>query len=288
VDDRRTPTLGVIGGSGLYDFAELTEVERKRVETPFGDPSDEIVVGTLSGQRVAFLPRHGRGHRILPGELDFRANVHALKQLGVVQLVSIGAVGSLREEIAPGHLVVPDQFFDRSFNRVSTFFGDGVVAHVQFGEPTCAGLAAAVAAAAETTGAPVHRGGTYVCMQGPHFSTRAESNFYRSIGGSVIGMTALQEAKLAREAEMCFASLALSTDYDCWHESEAEVDAAAILRVLHENADRARATVAAVAASLPGGDCACRHALEGAIVTDRATIPEATRRRLSLVAGKYL
>jgi len=288
VDDRITPTLGVIGGSGLYEFDELTDVERIRVETPFGDPSDEIVVGSLAGRRVAFLPRHGRGHRILPSALNFRANVHALKQLGVERLVSIGAVGSLREEIVPGHLVVPDQFFDRSFGRPSTFFEDGVVAHVQFGDPTCARLSAAVAAAAGTTGATVHRGGTYVCMEGPHFSTRAESNFYRSIGGSVIGMTALQEAKLAREAEMCFASLALSTDYDCWHESEAEVDATAILRVLRDNADRARATVAALAAGLPEGDCACRHALEGAIVTDRSTIPESTRRRLALVAGKYL
>lgn len=284
----RTATLGVIGGSGLYELGELADVERVRVETPFGDPSDEIVVGTMAGRRVAFLPRHARGHRILPGELNFRANVHALKQLGVVRLVSIGAVGSLREEIVPGHLVVPDQFFDRSHGRTSTFFGDGVVAHVQFGDPTCGTLAAAVAAAAGTTGATVHRGGTYVCMQGPQFSTRAESNFYRSIGGSVIGMTALQEAKLAREAEMCFASLALSTDYDCWHESEAEVDAAAILRVLHDNADRARASVVALAAALPEGDCACHHALEGAIVTDRSTIPEATRRRLALVAGRYL
>ncbi|MFM7142010.1 MAG: S-methyl-5'-thioadenosine phosphorylase [Alphaproteobacteria bacterium] len=288
MSDARIPALGVIGGSGLYQFDELTDVERLRLETPFGDPSDEIVVGTLAGRRVAFLPRHARGHRILPGELNFRANVHALKQLGVVSLVSIGAVGSLREEIVPGHMVVPDQFFDRSFGRASTFFGDGVVAHVQFGDPTCAGLSAAVAAAASTTGARVHRGGNYVCMQGPHFSTRAESNFYRSIGGSVIGMTALQEAKLAREAEMCFASLALSTDYDCWHEGEAEVDAGAILRVLHDNADRARATIVALAASLPGGDCRCRHALDGAIVTDRASIPEATRRRLALVAGKYL
>lgn len=288
VSDPRTPTLGVIGGSGLYDFAELTDVERVRVATPFGDPSDEIVLGTLSGRRVAFLPRHGRGHRILPGELNFRANIHALKQLGVVRLVSIGAVGSLREEIVPGHLVVPDQFFDRSVGRVATFFGEGVVAHVQFGDPTCAGLRGPVATAAAATGATVHRGGTYVCMQGPQFSTRAESNFYRSIGGAVIGMTALQEAKLAREAEMCFASLALSTDYDCWHESEAEVDAGAILRVLHENADRARATVAGLAAALPEGDCGCHHALEGAIVTDRSTVPEATRRRLALVAGKYL
>ena len=211
-----------------------------------------------------------------------------MKQLGVVRLVSTGAVGSLREEIVPGHLVVPDQFFDRTFGRQATFFGDGIVAHVQFGDPVCARLAGAVADAAATTGATVHRGGTYVCMEGPQFSTRAESIFYRSIGGSIIGMTNLQEAKLAREAELCFASLALSTDYDCWHDSAAEVDLTAILKVMHENADHARATVSALARTLPEGDCACQHALDGAIVTDRAVIPEATRSRLSLVAGKYL
>ena len=281
-------TLGVIGGSGLYELDGLADVRRIRLSTPFGEPSDEYVVGTLAGRRLAFLPRHGRGHRILPSELNFRANVHGMKQLGVVQLLSVGAVGSLREEIAPGHLVVPDQFLDRTFGRRATFFGDGVVAHVQLGDPVCARLARAVTAAAETTGATVHRGGTYVCMEGPQFSTRAESNLYRSWGAHVIGMTNLQEAKLAREAELCYASLALSTDYDCWHESEAEVDAASILEVLHANADRARHTVAELAATLPDGDCACRHALAAAIVTDRASIPATARERLQLIAGKYL
>ena len=281
-------TLGVIGGSGLYELAGLADVRRIRLSTPFGEPSDEYVVGTIGGTRLAFLPRHGRGHCVLPSELNFRANIHGMKQLGVVQLLSVGAVGSLREEIVPGHLVVPDQFIDRTFGRKATFFGDGIVAHLQFGDPVCATLAGAVAAAAERAGATVHRGGTYVCMEGPQFSTRAESNLYRSWGAHVIGMTNLQEAKLAREAELCYASLALSTDYDCWHESEAEVDAASILKVLHANADRARHTVAELAAALPKADCVCRHALEGAIITDRAAIPAATRERLQLIAGKYL
>ncbi|MEW6271080.1 MAG: S-methyl-5'-thioadenosine phosphorylase [Thermodesulfobacteriota bacterium] len=281
-------TLGVIGGSGLYDLADLADVERVRLSTPFGDPSDEFVLGTLNGCRVAFLPRHGRGHRLLPSELDFRANVHGMKQLGVVQLLAVGAVGSLREEIVPGHVVVPDQFIDRTFARNATFFGDGVVAHVQFGDPVCARLAKSAAAAAREAGATVHEGGTYVCMEGPQFSTRAESNLYRSWNASVLGMTNLQEAKLAREAEICFATLAMSTDYDCWHESEAEVDAASIIAVLQANAALAARTVAALAKALPDGDCACRHALEFAIVTDRAMIPERTRERLRLIAGRYL
>jgi len=286
--NQATATLGVIGGSGLYELPGLADIERVRVETPFGAPSDEIVLGTLGAVRVAFLPRHGRGHRLLPSELNFRANVHGMKQIGVTSLLSVGAVGSLREEIAPGHLVVPDQFIDRTFDRHATFFGDGVVAHVQFGDPVCKRLAPATATAAERAGATVHRGGTYVCMEGPQFSTRAESNLYRAWGAHVIGMTTLQEAKLAREAELCYAALALSTDYDCWHETEAEVDAASILAVLHENAERARRAVGALATALPDGDCACRHALAGAIVTDRAAIPAATRERLRLIAGKYL
>jgi len=281
-------TLGVIGGSGLYDLADLQDVERVRVETPFGDPSDEYVLGSLHGTRVAFLPRHARGHRLLPSELNFRANVHGMKQLGVSFLLAVGAVGSLREEIVPGHVVVPDQFIDRTFDRKATFFGDGVVAHVQFGDPVCKALAGAVAGAARAAGATVHEGGTYVCMEGPQFSTRAESNLYRSWNASVIGMTNLQEAKLAREAELCFATLALSTDYDCWHESEAEVDVAAIVALLHANAALAARAVATLTRALPAGDCACRHALEGAIITDRAAIPEATRERLRVVAGKYL
>lgn len=282
------PVLGVIGGSGLYALESLRDVERRRLETPFGDPSDEYVVGTLESCRVAFLPRHGRGHRLLPGELNFRANVHGMKQLGVSFLLSVGAVGSLREEIAPGHVVVPDQFIDRTFDRRATFFGEGVVAHVQFGDPVCARLAGAVDAAARAEGATVHTGGTYVCMEGPQFSTRAESLLYRSWNASVIGMTNLQEAKLAREAEICFASLALCTDYDCWHEEESEVDIAAVLKVLQSNAALAARTVARLAASLPAGDCACRHALDNAIVTDRSMISPETRERLRWIAGKHL
>jgi 5'-methylthioadenosine phosphorylase len=281
-------TLGVIGGSGLYELDGLSDVETVRLETPFGQPSDEYVLGSASGCRIAFLPRHGLGHRLLPTELNFRANIHGMKQLGVSQLLSVGAVGSLCEEIAPGHVVVPDQFIDRTFDRHATFFGGGVVAHVQLGDPVCSRLAAAVTVAARGAGATLHEGGTYVCMEGPQFSTRAESNLYRSWGAAVIGMTNLQEAKLAREAEMCFASLALATDYDCWHESAAEVDIASILAILHGNAALARSTVVALAGSLPGGDCRCRHALEGAIVTDRAAIPAEAKERLRLIAGKYL
>jgi len=280
--------IGVIGGSGLYDFPGLERIERIRIETPFGAPSDEFVVGRVGNQPIAFLPRHGRGHRLLPSELNFRANVHGMKQLGVTQLLAVSAVGSLREEIEPGHIVVPDQFIDRTFDRRGTFFGDGVVAHVQFGDPVCARLAGAASAAARASGARVHDGGTYVCMEGPQFSTRAESNLYRSWGAAVIGMTNLQEAKLAREAEMCFATLALATDYDCWHESAAEVDIAAILALLEANAELARRTVVEFARRLEPVDCACQHALEYAIVTDRAQIPAATRERLKLIAGKYL
>lgn len=287
-DSGRRAVLGVIGGSGLYDLEELKDVERVRLDTPFGSPSDEYVIGRLGDVRVAFLPRHGRGHRILPSELNFRANVHGMKQLGVGFLLSVGAVGSLKEEIAPGHVVVPDQFVDRTFTRTATFFGDGVVAHVQFGDPVCAALARTADAAARAEGAKVHTGGTYVCMEGPQFSTRAESNLYRSWGASIIGMTNLQEAKLAREAELCFASLALCTDYDCWHAEEAEVDINAVLAVLRANAALAAQTVARVAASLPSEDCSCRRALENAIVTDRAAIPARTRERLQLIAGKYL
>jgi len=282
-------TLGVIGGSGLYDLEELQNVRRIRLTTPFGDPSDELVLGSIGETELAFLPRHGRGHRILPSELNFRANVHAMKQLGVSQLLSVGAVGSLKEEIAPGHVVVPDQFIDRSVGRTATFFGDGVVAHVQFGDPVCGRLATAVTGAARGAGAEhLHEGGTYVNMNGPQFSTRAESNLYRTWGASIIGMTNLQEAKLAREAEMCFASLSLCTDYDCWHEDEEEVGVEAILAVLRANAELAAATVGKLAGSLPGGDCPCRHALEGAIISDPATIPAEARERLRVVAGKYL
>jgi 5'-methylthioadenosine phosphorylase len=283
--------LGVIGGSGLYELPGLAEVERVRVRTPFGDPSDELVVGRLGGVRLAFLPRHGRGHRLLPSEVPFRANVYALKSLGAAWIVAVSAVGSLREEIAPGHVVVPDQFIDRTRGRTdeSTFFGRGVVAHVQFADPFCAPLSRALAAAARTHGATVHEGGVYVCMEGPHFSTRAESQLYRSWGAHVIGMTNLQEAKLAREAEVCFATMALATDYDCWRTGHDDVAIDEILRVLAANAELARRTIATVAGTLPArSGCRCSRALEHAIITSRDAIPTQVKRDLAPIAGKYL
>jgi 5'-methylthioadenosine phosphorylase len=283
--------LGVIGGSGLYELPGLTDVTRQRVRTPYGDPSDEIVVGRLGDQKLAFLPRHGRGHRLLPSELPFRANMYALKTLGAAWVVAVSAVGSLREEIAPGHVVVPDQFIDRTRGRTheSTFFGNGVVAHVQFADPFCAPLSKALASAARGQGATVHEGGVYVCMEGPHFSTRAESHLYRSWGAQVIGMTNVQEAKLARESEICFATMALATDYDCWRTGHDDVAIDEILKVLAANVDLARRTVADVAKALPDRSrCGCARALEYAIITDRAVIPAQVKRDLAPIAGKYL
>jgi 5'-methylthioadenosine phosphorylase len=283
--------LGVIGGSGLYDLPGLSDVTRERVRTPYGDPSDEIVLGRLGDRKLAFLPRHGRGHRLLPSELPFRANMYALKTLGASWVVAVSAVGSLREEIAPGHVVVPDQFIDRTRGRTpeSTFFGDGVVAHVQFADPFCAPLSKALASAARGQGATVHEGGVYVCMEGPHFSTRAESHLYRSWGAQVIGMTNLQEAKLAREAELCFTTMALATDYDCWRTGHDDVAIDDILKVLAANVDLARRTVADVAKARPDRTaCACSKALEYAIITDRAAIPAQVKRDLAPIAGKYL
>jgi len=284
-------TLGVIGGSGLYELPGLEAMERTRVATPFGDPSDEIVSGRLGGTRLLFLPRHGRGHRLLPSELPFRANIWALKSLGADCVLAVSAVGSLREEIAPGHVVVPDQFIDRTRGRQeeSTFFGRGVVAHVQFADPFCPPLSRALVGAARTAGALVHPGGTYVCMEGPAFSTRAESNLYRSWGAHVIGMTNLQEAKLAREAELCFATLALATDYDCWREGHDDVEIGEILKVIAANVELARRAVAALAPRLPAStECACGRALEHAIITDRAVIPADVKRGLAPIAGRYL
>jgi len=285
------PTLGVIGGSGLYELPGLERVERVRLDTPFGAPSDEFVLGYLGGVRLAFLPRHGRGHRLLPSELPFRANLWGLKTLGTQWVLAVSAVGSLREEITPGHVVVPDQFIDRTRGRTheSTFFGHGVVAHVQFADPFCAPLSKALAAAARGQGATVHEGGVYVCLEGPHFSTRAESHLYRSWGAQVIGMTNLQEAKLAREAELCFATMALSTDYDCWRTGHDDVAIDDILKVLAANVDLARRTVADAAKTLPDrAGCGCSKALEYAIITDRAAIPEQVKRDLAPIAGKYL
>ena len=281
-------TLGIIGGSGLYDLPGIEDLERIRIATPFGDPSDELVRGRIGGLPVVFLPRHGRGHRILPSEINFRANVFALKTLGVEWLVSVGAVGSLRREIAPGHVVVPDQFIDRTWARQGTFFGGGIVVHVSLAEPVCAPLAAALADAASAAGGTVHRSGTYICMEGPQFSTRAESELYRQWRADVIGMTNWQEAKLAREAEMCFASLALCTDYDCWNAEAGHVVIAEVLRILSENVELARRAIAGLAQRLPKRDCACGSALEHAIITDRAQIPAQLKRDLAPLIGKYV
>jgi 5'-methylthioadenosine phosphorylase len=282
-------SVGVIGGSGLYEMAGLESVDRVRVTTPFGDPSDEFVCGTLAGVRLIFLPRHGRGHRLLPSELNFRANIYGMKKLGAEWIIGVGAVGSLREEIRPGHLVVPDQLIDRTFQRQSTFFGNGIVAHVTFAEPFCGVLGGALVQSAQKLGAAVHPRGTYVCMEGPQFSTRAESFLYRQWGADVIGMTNLQEAKLAREAEICFATLALATDYDCWHEVHDDVVIGDVLRILNENVATAQRVIADAVPQLPAQrTCACARALEHAIITDRSRIPEAVKRDLGIIIGKYL
>jgi 5'-methylthioadenosine phosphorylase len=284
-------TLGVIGGSGLYELPGLEGVEQIAVRTPFGEPSDALVCGRLGGTTLVFLPRHGRGHRLLPSELPFRANLWAMKSLGVDAVLAVSAVGSLREEIVPGHVVVPDQFIDRTRARTddSTFFGRGVVAHVQFADPFCPVLSQALVGAVRAAGATVHAGGTYVCMEGPAFSTRAESVLYRSWGGHVIGMTNLQEAKLAREAEICFATMALATDYDCWHPHHADVQIDEILKVIAANVELARRTVAQLAPALPPRTgCPCPTALASAIITDRTAIPADVKRDLAPIAGRYL
>ncbi|HEY2386614.1 MAG TPA: S-methyl-5'-thioadenosine phosphorylase [Candidatus Binatia bacterium] len=282
-------TIGIIGGSGLYTMEGLSDVQELVVPTPFGDPSDAIVSGRLGEARLLFLPRHGRGHRLLPSELPFRANIWALKKLGAEGVIAVSAVGSLREEIAPGHLVVPDQFIDRTFARAGTFFGDGIVAHVGFGDPVCGELSAALLASARRLGATVHAGGTYVCMEGPQFSTRAESELYRGWGASIIGMTNLQEAKLAREAELCFATLALATDYDCWKQDAHEVAIADVLAVLNANVALAKRVVHDVVPTLDRPSrCGCGRALEHAIITDRGRIPGQVKRDLAPIIGRYI
>jgi len=283
--------IGIIGGSGLYAMPGLTNVREERVTTPFGEPSDVFVLGELEGRKVAFLARHGRGHRILPSELNFRANIFAMKMLGVDLILSVSAVGSLKEEHKPTDFIIPDQFIDRTFARASTFFGEGIVAHVAFGDPICAPLADVLKKACDTVGVVGNSGGTYICMEGPQFSTRAESNLYRSWGADVIGMTNLQEAKLAREAEICYATVAMVTDYDCWREGHDDVTVDQIVAVMHQNAENAskvvRAAVAAIPADMTKG-CACVDALKYAILTDRKAIPAETRQKLSLLLDKYL
>ena len=283
-------TIAIIGGSGLYDMAELTDRHEVVIDTPFGPPSGPYVTGTLAGTRVAFLPRHGVGHRITPSELNFRANIYGFKTLGVERILSASAVGSLREELAPLDLVIPDQFIDRTRGRVSTFFGDGLVGHIAFADPVCGDLAQVAYDAAVQAGATVHKGGTYVCMEGPAFSTRAESHMYRAWGAQIIGMTNLQEAKLAREAEICYATIALVTDYDCWHPDHDHVTVEMVIGNLTQNARTAQQVIAGAIAALSGAPrtCACGQALATAIITRPELVPEDTRQKLAPIMGKYL
>jgi 5'-methylthioadenosine phosphorylase len=281
--------IGIIGGSGLYALPGLTSVREERVTTPFGDPSDSFILGELEGRSVAFLARHGRGHRILPSELNFRANLFAMKMLGVERILSVSAVGSLKEEHKPTDFVMPDQFIDRTFGREGTFFGDGIVAHVGFGDPVCGTVLKTFADACDVVGVVGKRGGTYVCMEGPQFSTRAESNLYRNWGADVIGMTNLQEAKLAREAEICYATMAMVTDYDCWREGHDDVTVDQVVAVLHQNAENAAKVVKVAITAMPKDrTCACGSALQHAVLTDRKAIPAAAKERLALLVGKYL
>ncbi len=283
------PIIGIIGGSGLYSMPGFEAQEDVEMDTPFGKPSDPYVVGMLRGKEVAFLARHGKGHRISPSELNFRANIYGFKLLGVERIISLSAVGSLKEEHHPRQFVIPDQFFDRTRGRVSTFFGEGMVAHVSFADPVCPQLSGVVAQACNTAGVEAKRGGTYLCMEGPAFSTKAESNIYRSWGMDVIGMTNLQEAKLAREAEICYVTVAMVTDYDCWHQDHDAVTVTDIIAVLNENAANACRVVAETVAAMPEArECKCGSALQHAVITDPKTIPTATRTKLELLIGKYL
>jgi 5'-methylthioadenosine phosphorylase len=281
--------IGIIGGSGLYAMEALEDVEECAVSTPFGEPSDKYIVGRLHGRRVAFLARHGRGHRHLPSELNFRANIYGFKSLGVNRILSASAVGSMKLELKPMDIVLPDQFIDRTYARKSTFFGNGVVAHISMADPICAQLAGVVERAAKTIDQPIKRGGTYVCIEGPQFSSRAESHLYRSWDVDLIGMTNLQEAKLAREAEMCYCTIALVTDYDCWHEEEEPVTVDMVVSYLKKNAANAQKLVAAAVAAMPPAySCPCHEALRFAILTDRALISTEARAKLELILGKYL
>jgi 5'-methylthioadenosine phosphorylase len=282
-------TIGIIGGSGLYSMPGFEAQREEVLETPWGAPSDAYVLGKLSGKNVAFLARHGRGHRLMPSELNFRANIWGFKQLGVERIISLSAVGSLKEEHRPLDFVIPDQFFDRTRGRASTFFGDGLVAHISFSHPVCPQLASVVHQAAIAGGVNAKLGGAYLCMEGPAFSTVAESNVYRSWGMDVIGMTNLQEAKLAREAEVCYVTIAMVTDYDCWRPDHDTVTVTQIIHNLQLNAERACKVVAAAVAAMPGArECKCGSALSHALITDPKAVPESTRRKLDLIVGKYL
>lgn len=284
---RDSASVGVIGGSGFYEL--LDNAREVRVQTPFGPPSDSFILGELNGVSVAFLPRHARGHRILPGEVNFRANIWGMKALGVTHLISATAVGSLREEIKPLDIVIPDQLYDRTKARPSTFYGDGVVVHISFADPFCPYLREQLVAAGRAAGATIHDGGTYICIEGPQFSTRAESRVYQHLGFDVIGMTNLQEAKLAREAELCYATMALITDYDVWHESEEDVSVDQVLTNMHRNVKMAQDIVRKVIGALDHGrDCSCRHALANAVITPGHLVPQTTKDKLDLLLGNYL
>jgi len=286
----RAAEIGIIGGSGLYEMGGVTEAHEVAVETPFGPPSDVLVLGTLEGRKVAFLPRHGRGHRISPSEINFRANVYALKSIGVERILSVSAVGSLKEKYAPLHMVIPDQFVDRTFARPSTFFGRGLVAHVAFAHPFCADLGRVLGTAARAAGATVHEGGTYICIEGPQFSTRAESELYRSWGMDIIGMTNLQEARLAREAEICYSTLAMVTDYDCWHPDHDAVTVDQIIQNLVTNAAAARNVLRETVKNVPSGPrrCECASALSHALITAPETVPPQVKLDLAPIIGKYV
>jgi len=282
-------TVGIIGGSGLYSMAGLTSAREIRVKTPFGAPSDAIVLGALEGKRVAFLARHGRGHRILPSEINYRANVYAMKLLGVERIVSVSAVGSLKEDMRPGEFLVPDQFFDRTKNRISTFFGEGIVAHVAFAHPTCGQVSGVLADACVHEAVKVHRRGTYVCIEGPQFSTLAEAEVHRQLRFEVIGMTNVTEARLAREAEICYSTIAMITDYDCWHPEHESVTASQIIATLNQNAANARKVLRTAVRELPAArSCKCGAALQHALVTDLKIVPNATKKRLAAIIGKYI
>lgn len=281
--------IGVIGGSGLYAMSGLSNAREISVKTPFGTPSDKIVLGDFEGKRVAFLARHGRGHRILPTELNFRANIYAMKLLGVQRIISVSAVGSLKEDLRPGEFLVPDQFFDSTKGRVSTFFGNGLVAHVAFDKPTCGQLSAVLADACVSTAVPVHRKGTYINMEGPQFSTLAEAHFHRAQKFDVIGMTNVTEAKLAREAEICYATIAMITDYDCWHPEHESVTASQIIATLNQNATNAQNVVREAIKTMPAErKCKCGSALAHSLITDFKLVPAKTKKNLAAIIGKYL
>jgi 5'-methylthioadenosine phosphorylase len=283
------PLIGIIGGSGLYEMEGMETIREEVVRTPFGEPSDRFVLGRLHGRPVAFLARHGRGHRLMPSELNFRANIFGFKVLGAEWILSASAVGSMREEIKPLDILIPDQFFDRTTQRTSTFFGNGLIAHVSVADPTCQVLGDILYRAGRQVGAAMHRGGTYLCIEGPQFSTRAESRIYRSWGVDVIGMTNLQEAKLAREAEICYATMALVTDYDVWHATEEDVNVEAVVKILQQNVQTAKAIIRAALVEIPEArTCPCAHALRDAIITARHAIPAQVRRDLAPIVGKYL